>query len=91
MAEKRTPKAPRKRVKPWLYWDAESERLKARKDDPRYEAFTEKWGDLLGNVERLEDEEEKAMKWLRENPTKRAKIKSFEQFLRNWLRKLVEE
>lgn len=82
-------KAPRKRVKPWLYWDAEEGELKARTDDPRCSAFTKKWAELLGNEERVYDQYEKANEWLKKFPKKRVNIKEFDQFFGNWLRKKV--
>ena len=86
-AEKKPRKAPRKRVKPWLYWDAELEQLRCHKDDPRYSAFMARWTERLGNEERVVDEYYKAEAWLIRYPEKRAKTKSFERFLGNWLGK----
>lgn len=81
-------KPPRKRVKPFLYWDGR-ERIKAREDDPRFIAWLKKWTELLGSEERVDEETEKAILWLQKRPDRVADMKSYEKFMDNWLEKEI--
>lgn len=89
------PKAPvrKKRVprqKPFLYWD-DRDRIKAREDDPRFVAWFKKWAEALGSEDRVDEETEKAIEWLRARPKAVAKMKSYPQFMDRWLEKEIPE